>query len=177
MNARRGIAVLGITLALAACSEGEKPAGSLPQLTSTPSATPSAASSVPSFPATRAGAEAFVRAWVQAMNEAGRTGSTSKLAALSDPACRSCSGLVSYFKTAWAHGRLVGGDVTLTNVVAAPVTGEEVVVTADFHFAAERRYDSAGHLVHSQPASVEGEKIRLLRRGDGWVMRAMTELN
>jgi hypothetical protein len=174
MDLRLVVVALCVALAASACSGSDKKPSTLPPLTSTPTA--SAAPSVPPFPATKQGAAEFVGLWARTLNAAGRTGQTTVLRGLSDSACASCNGLISLIDNAWASGRLEGGDLTLRNLVTADVSATAADLTATFSFSAERRFDRQGHLIHSEPATTEGEQIRLRRINSGWLMRSITEL-
>ena len=175
MNRRWSVPVAGLLLALTACSHSDSQPRTLPPVTTSPTA--SAAPSVPPFPATRQGAADFVRLWVETLNRSGKTGDTTALEALSDPSCQSCTGLIALIHAGWSNGgHLEGGEVTLSELVPADTTPTSADVTANFHFAEERRVNAAGKVIHREPASVEGEEIRLVRQASGWLMRAVTQL-
>jgi hypothetical protein len=115
MRALRVLAGAGVSVVLAAgCTGGSGAAPSASTSASasvstlpSPSVTPSATASVPAAARahTKAGAEAFVRFYMDQVNLAWTTPDDTLLAGLYDPGCKSCSGLDEVAHDLAAKGR------------------------------------------------------------------------
>jgi len=69
-----------------------------------------------------AGAEAFVRYFVDVINHAQATGDAEAIAQVSEPDCGACTGFIDATNSAYeSGGRIEGGTFTLTDVAPLPV--------------------------------------------------------
>ena len=121
---------------------------------------------------TDAGAEAFVRFFVEAFNYAQATGDTSMLAQSSDEECAACQAYVSSIDEVFANGGSVdGGELTIGPLRKLPLDyGAE--------WAGFAKGQSAPQVIHRGDGTDEehdGAKVFLYAYldwgGDGWRMR------
>lgn len=121
----RTAAVAGLLCSalLAGCSDDDPD-----PIVADPPASPSASSSSASASAapepwqvrSKAGAVAFVEHWVEVFNEAGRTGDTAALRAISGPACKACLGYADQLDELYANGgRFESNGWTVTAIGAS----------------------------------------------------------
>lgn len=114
MRSSRVVALVLIGAMLAGCSGGEADEPADPLSSSTPSssdATPAddPSSDVPELPDvaqenTLAGAEAFIRHYIELLNYASHTGDTDALEAVSDQDCAGCSHYADLYKETYSRG-------------------------------------------------------------------------
>jgi hypothetical protein len=107
---RRWVAVAVVLPVLAAgCSDDPEP-----RFEPSPSPTESTSSAAPEPKAwevkSEAGAYAFVRHWVATLNDAGRTGDTDELSALSAKPCGTCRNIIGYIDDVYGEGGEVRSD-------------------------------------------------------------------
>jgi hypothetical protein len=127
---RLAAGLIAAGLVLAGCGGSAEPK-SLPAPTKSPSpsASPSAAPTAPVLPEaakakTKAGAEAFVRHYVQVLNYATFTGKTDAARALDDGKCSSCQRMLASIDAIYTKGGNVkGGAWTPTLVSDVPHPG------------------------------------------------------
>ena len=140
----------------ATASSGSTP---VPSTTRTRSATETEADELAAkFPQTAAGAEAFVRAYFDALSRAFAAGDPAGLSDYSTPACLRCEG---FLRTLTGdhdqHRHGVGTFVIIHRVTATAVTDTSAVVDVDFD-------SPAAHVVDAQGTRVEERKAELSLR-------------
>ncbi|MGX5657448.1 hypothetical protein ACWKWC_21940 [Geodermatophilus nigrescens] len=161
------------TAVLSACStEAEAPSQSLPT-TSAPATTTEAHPVVgpPDFPVPpeartqdAAGAEAFLRYWIELYNRQQAIPAGQPLRDLG-PDCAECQRIARVFdETAAAAQRYEGGDVTLNDVPAPIMDGDRAEVVFGARAEAVSKVDASGTVVNAGlPAEPNlGSGIRLL---------------
>ncbi|SHG43033.1 DUF6318 family protein [Geodermatophilus nigrescens] len=160
---RTRLAAAALTLAtalLSACAaEAEAPSESLPT-TSAPATTTAALPVVgpPDFPVPpeartqdAAGAEAFLRYWIDLLNRQRAIPAGQPLRDLG-PDCDECRRIANNYDEAAAAGnRYVGGEVTITAVAQPALNG----AVTQYSFSARREpvtlVDSSGNVLEAQP--------------------------
>lgn len=152
-------AALAAALVLAGCSDGADADGtpSSPAATE-PSSDPSGTPVVeaPSLPAeageqTEAGAEAFVRHYVDLMNYGQASGDASPLEAVSAPGCGACSGFISTVDDVYAEGGAVeGGEFVIRELSPLPLDyGADYATYAVIDVAPQTILDAGGQATAS----------------------------
>ncbi|HET9653740.1 MAG TPA: DUF6318 family protein [Kineosporiaceae bacterium] len=150
--------VVAALTALTACDSGSGGSPKPPSSTSVtlrPSSSPTSSPTVPSEARqpTRAGAAAFFRYFVSAMNDAYRQLRPEPLAVAALPSCGFCGDLVNDVSAARSAGETYGGGIiTIATMVAAdgdPASGLMVNAVVD-QSAGERR-SAAGSVVATYP--------------------------
>ena len=178
------LGVIAPALLLSACGSSEEAKPS-PTPSVSPTASDSAsprASASPTAPAlpeaakahTKAGAEAFVRHFLDTANYAQETGETSPLAALSADGCRSCDAGVAGLKTVFAAGgRYDGGTVSVQSLAS------EIRQAGQQQFAhVEGTLRTAALTIHypdpskdvSHKSRVHQNRFELIAVSKGWLM-------
>lgn len=120
------------TLLVAGCTDDDpKPKFEPPSSDAPTSATHSSTATTvppqPELPAAAqkrsdAGAEAFVRYWLDVVNFAQLTGDTSELGALNDVRCSGCRGIVKAIDSAYqSGGRIEGGEISAGRLRELPL--------------------------------------------------------
>jgi hypothetical protein len=117
-------------LALGACSDDDPepkfaptPSTSAPTSPSTTAASGPAEPTMPAAAGQRsdAGAEAFVRYFIEVLNFAQRTGNTGTLDQISTPNCSACAGYITAIDTAYGGGgRVEGGQIQVGRLRELP---------------------------------------------------------
>ncbi len=179
-------------MTLGACSHDE-PAGPRTPLTSGPADPPSSSATSPSttppsngaptMPAlakkeTTAGAKAFVRYYIEVLNDATRTQMTARLAAKSASDCRVCHNIISSIRRAQAHhGYQKGGIWHPVTVYLAPGgthTSPQLLAEIQVSPGVWRAY--ARSKLHRIKAQKVHDQFRLtwLAPG-GWLVKDITE--
>jgi hypothetical protein len=169
-------------LALGACSDDDPepkfaptPSTSAPTEESTSPASPSDPVE-PSMPteATRdsdAGAEAFVRYWIEMVNFAQRTGQTNGLRKLNDVRCAGCRGMVEAIDSAYrSGGHIVGGALSAGRLRELPLDfGAEWAAFANAKTAPQTvvRQDGTEEKHNGAPFDL----YTYVDWNDGWSMR------
>ena len=176
MGVRVAVAMIAMGAVLTGCSGGGDAAVTLPTLT--PSASPAAVtpSAVPSAatPATAQGAAAFARYFYMQIERAFAQRDPSLVAALSDASCQTCNNYIRSVTTLRDEHQRIEGKLVFTILLAeAPATdGKTARVDVIWSTPANKRYDSAGRLIHSQgPLSRVEETLELRRAGDSWMVQ------
>lgn len=139
-GAAAGVAVLVLSTGCAA----DEPAPSPPPSTTTTSSPSSATSSptvaVPELPEAAtvgdaAGAEAFVRHWVDVLNYAYQTGDTGPLDAITLPDCELCEGNAADIENVYRSGGLLEGGVVTVDLVRSPPPDADGTVIVSTRYA------------------------------------------
>ena len=133
------------------------------------------AAEMPSFPRTRLGAAAYVRAFLAEVNRAMTTGSTTRMLALGTAACGACQRMAGFIKDAHAHAQTIhGGRLTVRSAVASPAIGNRVRVTAIVDQSAERVVDARGHVTFHDGAAPRVDNEFELVWTNGWRVDRVT---
>ncbi|MFP5219010.1 MAG: DUF6318 family protein [Actinomycetes bacterium] len=165
--------MLLVVLGLTACSDDEEPPSTLPPVSASPSET-AAAGEVPeeAQEATREGAAEFGRFFYETVEASFQDLDTKALRAISDPSCEVCQRYIdSIDGFAKAGQRVEGNDITIIDVVAAPVEGATASATVIYNSTAGRVVDGSGRVVLEEAARTNVVADMVLRRdGDSWVV-------
>lgn len=170
--------LVGACLGAVACSGSGGSAGpaTLPPITATPSATPTAVA-VPTeaTAATPEAAAAFARYWFDILNQAARSGDTSRLRLLSDPACSTCERFAASIESLYRPGgRIEGGLFTIASAEAAGLetgaTSTRVLVIYD---VTPTRQISGSGAVMQETGALRGQTgdLTLTRAPNGWILK------
>lgn len=125
--------------------------------------------------ASAAGAEAWVRHWIDLLNYAYDTGDTEPLAALSPSVCKVCSGTISDINEIYgAGGRLEGAEMVPSRVLSPPPDARNLVaVGVTFTEAASIRVNADGSRTE-EPATAETEVgFVLVHENGAWQLRGI----
>jgi len=132
-----GVVVALALAALAGCTGSEPRTPSPSSSTaSSPSTSPSAPSATESAPpelpeaattGDAAGAEAFVKHWVDALNYAYQTGDTEPLRAISESGCQTCSDLSDEIEERRCSGKRLEGGLAVVDLVRSPPPEKGIV--------------------------------------------------
>ncbi len=185
-----GIAVIAACSAPASQpSSGISPGGGSTSASTTPAARPSSSPTTQSatdagadelaarFPRTAAGAEAFVRAYFDALGKAFAAGDPAGLSDYSTPACLRCEGFLRTLTGDHDHGRHgVGTFAIIYRVTPTAVTTTSAVVDVDFDSPAAYVVDAQGTRVDERTAELSLRLRVRLEHSDHWRIVA-TELN
>ena len=129
------------------------------------------------FPRTEAGAEAFVRAYFDALGKAFAAGDPAGLSTYSTPACLRCEGFLRTLTADYDHGRHgVGTFAIIHRVTPTAVTTTSAVVDVDFDSPAAYVVDAQGTRVDERTAELSLRLRVRLEHSDHWRIVA-TELN
>lgn len=129
------------------------------------------------FPRTAAGAEAFVRAYFDALGKAFAAGDPAGLSDYSTPACLRCEGFLRTLTGDHDHGRHgVGTFALIHRVTPTAVTTTSAVVDVDFDSPAAYVVDAQGTRVDERTAELSLRLRVRLEHSDHWRIVA-TELN
>jgi hypothetical protein len=125
-------------------------------------------------PATIEGAEAFVRYWFDALNEAVRTGSTAELEAASSPDCQVCGNAVRTVRDGYADDATLRGGVYV--VRDAEADGFWNPERPTLHVVLDRSPRSTVTRDGQSTGSLPGVtflpcQVLLVRAGDQWLVR------
>lgn len=158
------------------CSGGSDKTVTLPTLTPSETAASASPSAVPSaaIAATPQGAAAFARYFYQQIEQAFAKQDPSLIAALSDASCQTCNNYIRSVTTLRDERQRIEGKLVFTILLAeAPATdGKTARVDVIWSTPANKRYDSAGRLIHSQePLSRVEETLELRRAGHSWMVQ------
>ena len=102
---------------------------------------------------TDAGAEAFTKYYMESLlNNAYTTGNISTLVKYSHPLCIVCRASIGDIATAWARGKVEGGQVTITGADATKAS--DTLTNVKFKYSKTRyvEVDGSGRTVFSTPA-------------------------
>jgi hypothetical protein len=102
---------------------------------------------------TDAGAEAFAKFYFESViNGAYSTGNISAMVKYSDPKCIICRATVGDIATAWARGKVEGGQTSISGVKATKAS--DSLTNVDLKYSKTRyvEVDGAGNNVFSTPA-------------------------
>ena len=142
----------------------------------TPSATEKPGPTEPTMPPdgglrTNAGAEAFVRYWIELVNYAQLSGDTRRLDSVTHSQCVGCNGLISTIRNAYASGgHIEGGTWHVGRLQALPLDfGSEWAAYAKAKSDSQRVVNAAGKV-----STYEGGRFGLyvyVDWQDGWSMR------
>lgn len=102
---------------------------------------------------TDAGAEAFTKYYMESLlNNAYSTGNISTLVKYSHPLCIVCRASIGDIATAWARGKVEGGQVTITGADATKAS--DTLTNVKFKYSKTRyvEVDGSGKTVFSTPA-------------------------
>jgi hypothetical protein len=176
---RSTTALLACVVLVAACSGNSKPQV-LPTLPPTPTATAASNLSVTipvsAKPATSVGAAAFVEFYFESLNRAYRQGVHFPLADLSAPTCKSCanfSGVADQLARERHH--FLGDTFTDIDAEAPPLVSGQSYVLLSCALPSRDEADAAGRVVkHHKAERPLALTVVTVRRGDGWIVRAMT---
>jgi hypothetical protein len=126
---------------------------------------------------TAAGAEAFVRAYFDALGKAFAAGDPAGLSDYSTPACLRCEGFLRTLTGDHDHGRHgVGTFALIHRVTPTAVTTTSAVVDVDFDSPAAYVVDAQGTRVDERTAELSLRLRVRLEHSDHWRIVA-TELN
>lgn len=160
---RAGLAAVVAVVALFGCTDDEPGTAptALPSITVTPSAsaTPSDPTApLPTPPAeasahTPDGAAAFVRFYIDLINDAYATGASQPLRAYATDACDSCASIADAVDDIYTDGgRAIGGQLTINTLTPTGVAeGVQTSVVVDATTDAYQRIDSSGVVVEDLP--------------------------
>lgn len=172
-----GALALAAVLTLSACSSDDPE----PKVAPTPSAATSSVATSPSteptnpqaeLPNSPAGARAFVRRWVDLVNEAQASGQTTQLEAASDERCTACSGILKEIRRIYdGGGRIDGGDWRVGKIRELPKD-----YGADWGgFAEARTTAQTVNPGEGEPTSFQAGRFDLYAypawTGENWIMR------
>ncbi len=123
--------------------------------------------------ATPEGAAAFARYYLDVIGSAFATADPSRLDELSAPGCGGCDALIAAVQELQEQGRKrVGGEYIVTSVAAPPVEEGDVIVEIAYKRSAGQVVDAAGEVrASAPPVPVTNAQLRLLRRGDSWIVQ------
>lgn len=179
-----GAGVLALALTLGGCSGADEPLA--PPSTTAPSAPPvtSAAESAPPAPPaaalahTDAGAEAFVRYYIGALNAAFTTdGDTDALRAASAPGCLTCADLAgSAERLERAGGSRAGGEWVPGSIAVSPGPDARTSrVTVELHVNAGS-WKPSGDAERQDLSADDTTRVFALEQSDpGWVVADIGE--
>jgi hypothetical protein len=164
-------AVALVAAALVGCSAEADPTP-LPPL---PSVSPTqVAPQVPpeATPATAQGAAAFAGHYLDVLTLAFQRADATELRALSDAGCGGCNNFIGAVEGSAAAREITdGGAFKVVFAEAPPVEKGEVIVELRYERAAARILTADGSVRVELPADPPlNAQMRLLRRGDGWVV-------
>jgi hypothetical protein len=176
MDVRRGVAAALCLplLAMAACSDDESQAKPKDP-TSSAATSPSPSATGPTLPPeakerTEAGARAFVRHWVAALNHASATGETVSLSAASTKGCETCANYVALVNKIYGPGGRIDSE-------GWEVVGARAAVASNGTRVALEVEQSPEHITYVDPSKTEtfdgGHQqfvARLAWTSDGWRM-------
>lgn len=139
-GAAAGVAVLVLLTGCAADEPAPQPAPSTATTPSPSSATSSPPVAVPQLPEAAtvgdaAGAEAFVRHWVDVLNYAYQTGDTAPLDAITLPDCELCEGSAADIENVYRSGGLLEGGVVTVDLVRSPPPDADGTVIVSTRYA------------------------------------------
>lgn len=150
-GAAAGVAVLVLLTGCAADEPAPQPAPSTATTPSPSSATSSPPVAVPQLPEAAtvgdaAGAEAFVRHWVDVLNYAYETGDTGPLDAITGSACDLCAQAADSIEATYSTGGHIEGAVTSLVSIASPPPDDDglVAVSVRYGQAASVDVDASG---------------------------------
>lgn len=178
---RRGVArwaplvVVPVLLSgLSGCGGEDEPEPIMPSQSPTASASPSeVAENEPEAWEKRTldGADALVRAWVEAVNAAGQ-GDVQPLRALSTAECDTCAGIRRVASETYADGgRIEGGEWRVVDVGASSRRLRDVVpLSVNVDVARQRVFDANGQITSDAPSSSTTLLMLVEWRGDRWAM-------
>ena len=179
MAGRRALAVALLLATLgSACDDEPEPDIADPSPTSS-APSPSESESSPSTSPTPEALtpEATVRAWVDAWNEALRTGRTDALKALGAPGCRNC---LNYVKTIndviAAGGEFTGGDWSVQEISTQELSADSAKVVVGMAVASGSTINAAGE----EPVTFAAERrgvVYQLSHDDVWLIDAIDLLS
>lgn len=158
MKLARAAATLLAMAVLVACSDDPEPQIEPSESPSTP---PSSSSPQPTEPR----AEGVVRQWVDAQNEALKTGDTADLRRISDPSCETCTaGFLEPIESLYAAGgHFETEGWTVTAVKVRDETKATIEVDVGVNIAGGRTFADA----NADPVTYEAEKRIVLFRVRG----------
>jgi uncharacterized protein DUF6318 len=154
-----------------ACGGGSPEPSSLASKSSSP--TPSATSASPT-PTSPSDPTAFVRHYVQLINQARETGDASGVRALSDPKCEACRGVVGVISDIHADGGSYQGDPTWVipaDGVSLAQKQDPVIVDAYIKAKAIKVVMKAGAKPVKWPGGTTLNEFTLVRQGEAWKVR------
>jgi len=141
---------------------------------STPSPTASPAEVAPTLPAgakgtSEAAAKALVRHYIDVLNYAAATGDTSRLAALSEPDCESCTSIRRNIDSIYgADGELRGEGWTLVGARTLRIARRSATLSLDMRLEPETVVRSAGAEATHNEGSRQPMTVFLRVRHGSW---------
>ncbi|MDQ3166144.1 MAG: DUF6318 family protein [Actinomycetota bacterium] len=121
----------------------------------------------------RAGAEAFVRYYIELLNYAGATGDTSSFLAAAD-ACESCINLADNFQRTYARGGYYRTKGWRVQALFATAAGRGYTAVAQVAEAPIRWREAADAPLKHLPAGKVSLRLRLIRPHSAWLVREFT---
>jgi hypothetical protein len=176
--------VIGTAL-LSGCSDKDEANNTLPSTSASPTteALPPVGPAdfpVPDEARTKdaAGAEAFLRYWIELLNRQRPLLDSDPIRALG-PECRDCLRIANNYDEAAASGqRYEGGELTLNDVTDAQLTGAEASITFGIRQEAVRLVDAAGNPVDDglpvKPNLGSGVTLTWSESDQSWLVASMT---
>ncbi|GAC1323615.1 MAG: hypothetical protein NVSMB13_03800 [Mycobacteriales bacterium] len=162
----------GLLVGATGCSHSDK-ASTLP----TPAPSSAAPTTpAPTFPATTAGADAFVRSYLETLSAAAATGRTVDLEGMSASECQACQRFVASIKSTYTSGAIRGGAFRPQSVDAPAISGPVAVVEVRYDLDATTVVDGRGNTVRTDPGGKAGLlELVLSRSGGTWKVTQFTE--
>jgi hypothetical protein len=119
-----------------------------------------------------ASAKAFVRYWTETLNYAGNTGKTGDLAAISDPACGSCSAVISSIQRVYSKGGYYRGEGwSIATLELQPLQPKRrPVITAGVHIAPQVLVERKGAKTQRFEGGNRSMIFRLAAAGNYWTV-------
>ncbi len=185
-NVRRAVVVsaaAAVVVAVAGCTGSSSPAptgsstwpGGSTTTTSTPSTTTSSSTTTATpdlatrFPKTKAGAEGFVRAYVDALTQAFRTANASLISEYVDADCSACDKWISDISTLKARNQHFVGDlVKLVEVNQISSSGNGVIVQALIDVPEAKFVDTGGRTTSLRTSEPRAPFYFRLLYADHW---------
>lgn len=176
---RLAAGLIAAGLVVSGCGGSAEPQP-LPGPTATPSPGESASPTPPEMPSaakakTKAGAIAFARGFLDALNYSGATGDTAPLRALYAPLCTRCEAIAdSIDKTYGDGGKIAGGTWHPTRFKFYAIKNDVAFVDALVDYDAQTWTKSRGEQPTEFPASQRNLKAFNLRwTGSAWLVSAL----
>lgn len=168
-----------LVVAVAGCGGGDPaPIVAEPPPSSSAPASPSAsAEPEPWEVRSKAGAVAFVEHWVEVFNEAGATGETEGLEAVSGPDCTSCSQLIDQITRMYSSGTRVesaGWQVLVTEAVASQQKAP-FDIAVRIKRPPQRVIDADGNLMKFS-GSTQTYGVVVAWNGDSWQLNRFNQI-